>query len=59
VYDQVGECRRAVDEDLFGLAEHRYEALTNLLIQLRQPQLSKRSDKELLSATYFVEIASL
>jgi hypothetical protein len=34
---------------LFGLGEHRYEALVNLLIQLRQPQLSKRPDEKLLS----------
>ena len=38
-----------MDEALFGLGEHRYEALINLLIQLRQPQLSKRPDEKLLS----------
>jgi uncharacterized protein (TIGR02680 family) len=38
-----------VDEALFGLGEHRYEALVNLLIQLRQPQLSKKPDERLLS----------
>src|SRR6185437_2935814 len=31
------------------LGDHRYEALINLLIQLRQPQLSKRPDEKLLS----------
>ncbi|HEX9030821.1 MAG TPA: TIGR02680 family protein [Streptosporangiaceae bacterium] len=49
VYDRAGDYRRAVDEALFGLGEHRYEALINLLIQLRQPQLSKRPDEKLLS----------
>ena len=34
---------------LFGLGPHRYEALVNLLIQLRQPQLSKKPDEKLLS----------
>ncbi|MGQ0842018.1 TIGR02680 family protein [Actinokineospora sp.] len=49
VYDTATEYRRAVDEALFGLGTHRYEALVNLLIQLRQPQLSKRPDEKLLS----------
>ena len=49
VYDRAVDYRRAVDEALFGLGEHRYEALINLLIQLRQPQLSKRPDEKLLS----------
>ncbi|HEY1920402.1 MAG TPA: TIGR02680 family protein [Streptosporangiaceae bacterium] len=49
VYDRAGDYRRAVDEALFGLGEHRYEALVNLLIQLRQPQLSKKPDEKLLS----------
>ena len=49
VYDRAVNYRRAVDEALFGLGEHRYEALINLLIQLRQPQLSKRPDEKLLS----------
>jgi uncharacterized protein (TIGR02680 family) len=49
VYDRAADYRRAVDEALFGLGEHRYEALINLLIQLRQPQLSKRPDEKLLS----------
>jgi uncharacterized protein (TIGR02680 family) len=49
VYDRAGDYRRAVDEHLFGLGPHRYEALVNLLIQLRQPQLSKRPDEKLLS----------
>ncbi|HEY3733966.1 MAG TPA: TIGR02680 family protein [Streptosporangiaceae bacterium] len=49
MYDRAADYRRAVDETLFGLGEHRYGALVNLLIQLRQPQLSKRPDEKLLS----------
>src|SRR6516225_5482895 len=49
VYDRASDYRRAVDEALFGLGERRYEALINLLIQLRQPQLSKKPDENLLS----------
>jgi uncharacterized protein (TIGR02680 family) len=49
VYDRAADYRRAVDEHLFGLGPQRYEALVNLLIQLRQPQLSKRPDEKLLS----------
>ena len=49
VYDTASDYRRAVDEGLFGLGTHRYEALVNLLIQLRQPQLSKKPDEGLLS----------
>ncbi|MFF4763787.1 TIGR02680 family protein [Streptomyces sp. NPDC001292] len=49
VHDTAAEYRRAVDEQLFGLGPGRYEALVNLLIQLRQPQLSKKPDEKLLS----------
>ncbi len=49
VYDTASDYRRAVDEALFGLGGHRYQALVNLLIQLRQPQLSKKPDEKLLS----------
>ncbi|GAA3643041.1 TIGR02680 family protein [Nonomuraea antimicrobica] len=42
--------RRLLDEHLFHLGLERYEALVNLLIQLRQPQLSKRPDEKKLSA---------
>jgi uncharacterized protein (TIGR02680 family) len=49
VYDRAVDYRRSVDEALFGLGEHRYEVLINLLIQLRQPQLSKKPDEKLLS----------
>lgn len=41
--------RRMLDEHLFHLGEERYDALINLLIQLRQPQLSKRPDEKRLS----------
>ncbi|WP_051468167.1 TIGR02680 family protein [Actinomadura oligospora] len=41
--------RRMLDEHLFRLGEERYDALVNLLIQLRQPQLSKRPDEKRLS----------
>lgn len=43
--------RHAVDEALFQLGERRYAALVDLLIQLRQPQLSKRPDEQALSDT--------
>ena len=49
MYDRAADYRRAVDEHLFGLGAQRYEALVNLLIQLRQPQLSKKPDEKLLS----------
>ncbi|MDT0443794.1 TIGR02680 family protein [Streptomyces johnsoniae] len=49
VYDQAKSYRRAVDEALFGLGEQRYAALVDLLIQLRQPQLSKRPSEAALS----------
>ncbi|GAB7033705.1 TIGR02680 family protein [Streptomyces sp. NPDC021749] len=49
VYDTATGYRRAVDEALFGLGERRYAALVDLLIQLRQPQLSKRPNEAALS----------
>jgi uncharacterized protein (TIGR02680 family) len=49
VYDQAEAYRRAVNERLFHLGSDRYEALINLLVQLRQPQLSKRPDAARLS----------
>nr|WP_248003248.1 TIGR02680 family protein [Streptomyces sp. RLB1-33] len=49
VYDTAKTYRRAVDEALFGLGERRYGALVDLLIQLRQPQLSKRPNEAALS----------
>jgi len=41
--------RRAVDERLFHLGQRRYDALIDTLIQLRQPQLSKKPDETGLS----------
>ncbi|MFE3197686.1 TIGR02680 family protein [Embleya sp. NPDC059237] len=49
VHDQAAGYRRAVDDALFGLGEQRYAALVDLLIQLRQPQLSKRPSEKALS----------
>lgn len=48
-HEQARDYRRAVDERLFGLGPERYEALLDLLLQLRQPQLSKRPDESRLS----------
>ncbi|WP_172386811.1 TIGR02680 family protein [Streptomyces sp. MNP-20] len=49
VYDQAKAYRRAVDEALFGLGQQRYGALVDLLVQLRQPQLSRRPNETALS----------
>ncbi|BDH57950.1 TIGR02680 family protein [Tsukamurella sp. PLM1] len=49
-YDRAKEYRAAVDEALFGLGELRYAALVDLLIRLRQPQLSKKPSEKALSA---------
>ena len=51
--------RRSVDETLFGLGEERYAALIDLLIQLRQPQLSKKLDEKALSAALTEALAPL
>ncbi|WP_241842374.1 TIGR02680 family protein [Pseudofrankia sp. BMG5.36] len=59
VYDTASDYRRAVDEALFGLGPHRYETLVNLLIQLRQPQLSKKPDEKLLSRALTEALAPL
>ncbi|WP_432502742.1 TIGR02680 family protein [Kineococcus arenarius] len=50
VFDSRGAYRRHVDETFFRLGEDRYGALVDLLIQLRQPQLTKRPDERALSA---------
>ncbi|MDX3001886.1 TIGR02680 family protein [Kribbella solani] len=50
VYDRARDYRRAVDDSLFGLGEQRYGVLVDLLVQLRQPQLSKRPSEKALSA---------
>jgi uncharacterized protein (TIGR02680 family) len=49
VVDKAADYRRLVDRELFGLGEHRYEALVDLLVQLRRPQLSRQLDESLLS----------
>lgn len=50
VFEKAEDYRRAVDEHLFGLGMVRYTALMDTLIQLRQPQLSRRPDETALSA---------
>ena len=49
VFDTSTAYRRAVDERLFHLGTARYAALMDTLIQLRQPQLSKKPDEGSLS----------
>ncbi|MEJ8839371.1 TIGR02680 family protein [Ramlibacter sp. AN1133] len=49
VFDNAAAYRRAVDERLFHLGARRYDALMDTLIQLRQPQLSRRPDESSLS----------
>jgi uncharacterized protein (TIGR02680 family) len=49
VFDTAAGYRRAVDERLFHLGETRYGALMDTLIQLRQPQLSKKPNEDNLS----------
>lgn len=59
VYETAASYRRAIDEKLFGFGEERYGALVDLLIQLRQPQLSKRPDEEALSHSLSEALAPL
>ncbi|KQP38786.1 TIGR02680 family protein [Pseudorhodoferax sp. Leaf274] len=49
LFPTAAEYRRAVDERLFHLGPVRYAALMDTLIQLRQPQLSKKPDEVNLS----------
>lgn len=49
IFVKSSEYRAAVDAKLFGLGS-RYSSLINLLIQLRQPQLSRKLDETLLSS---------
>lgn len=49
VFENAQIYKRAVDERLFQLGPKRYEALMDTLIQLRQPQLSKKPDEGSLS----------
>src|SRR5262249_22377126 len=48
IYTTAGDYRRAVDRALFQLGD-RYYPLVNLLVQLRQPQLSRHLDEKRLS----------
>jgi uncharacterized protein (TIGR02680 family) len=49
VFETARTYRRAVDERLFRLGPQRYDALMDTLIQLRQPQLSKKPNEIALS----------
>jgi uncharacterized protein (TIGR02680 family) len=48
-FETAASYRRAVDDRLFRLGPKRYDALIDTLIQLRQPQLSRRPDESRLS----------
>ncbi|HUF91585.1 MAG TPA: TIGR02680 family protein [Candidatus Limnocylindria bacterium] len=50
IFTSAAAYRRAIDEALFKLGEHRYGALVDLLVKLRQPQLSRQLDERRLSA---------
>ncbi len=49
VFDTAQAYRAEVDRRLFGLGEHRYAALLDLLIELRRPQLSRTMEEDALS----------
>jgi len=49
MFETAAAYRRAVDERLFHLGPKRYDALMDTLIQLRQPQLSRKPDETALS----------
>lgn len=51
VFTVAKEYRTAVNSALFRLDEARYQGLLDLLIALRQPQLSRRLDEAVLSRT--------
>lgn len=59
VHNSQAVYRRWVDEAMFRLGEERYAALVDLLIQLRQPQLSKKPDEKALSAALTEALAPL
>lgn len=50
IFTSAAAYRRAIDEAIFKLGEHRYSALLDLLVKLRQPQLSRQLDERRLSA---------
>ncbi len=49
VFTTAKEYRQAVDDRLFGLGRQRYDAMVDLLIQLRKPQLSRNLDEKTLA----------
>ncbi len=59
LFDTAQAYRRAVDERLFHLGEARYAALMDTLIQLRQPQLSKKPNEDNLSNALTEALAPL
>jgi len=59
VFPTAETYRRAVDERLFRLGSTRYAALMDTLIQLRQPQLSRRPDESSLSNALTEALAPL
>jgi len=59
LFDTAQAYRRTVDERLFHLGEARYAALMDTLIQLRQPQLSKKPNEETLSHALTEALAPL
>ncbi len=59
VFRTASEYRVAVDEALFRLGSYRYEALVNLLIQLRKPQLSREFNEAFLSSALSEALAPL
>ena len=59
VFTTASEYRGAVDRRLFHLGVERYGALIELLIQLRQPQLSRKLEEKRLSAALSEALAPL
>ena len=59
IFPNAGAYRRAVDERLFRLGQVRYDALIDTLIQLRQPQLSKKPDEGALSGALSESLAPI
>ncbi|MGE0713702.1 MAG: TIGR02680 family protein [Planctomycetota bacterium] len=59
LFQAAQDYRRAVDRALFQLGEERYQALLNLLIELRKPQLSRKLEEDRLSAALSEALAPL
>jgi hypothetical protein len=49
LYTTAKDYRQAVDDRLFGLGRQRYDAMVDLLIQLRKPQLSRNLHEKTLA----------